>query len=248
MTPAADMNAMASPISVVVMTHNETQEFQWLMRALEPARGVIGEVVIVDDYSNADFLAVIRSYETNWPIRLFQRRLRQNFAAQRNFAKAQCRGRLILFPDADELPSTRLLLGLPELLAWMEAHNIDACTLPRFNIAFDGAVLPDPAGIDLADPALNATWEDQIRILRNLPDLRWTRRLHEYLIGARRIYKFPRSFDYVLIHAKTLRKVMKQRQFYRSLLTRHLSRHINSVVKRFGLRPAPLSVQLDPPI
>ena len=131
-------------ISVAVMTHNETREFKWLMRALEPARSIIDEIVVVDDFSDEGFIETVRSFGKTWPIRFFQRRLNKNFAAQRNFAKARCRGRLILFPDADELPSERVLMGLPQLLEWMESHDVDACYLPRLNVLVPGSDMADP--------------------------------------------------------------------------------------------------------
>ena len=238
----------SSPISVAVMTHNEHQEFEWLMRALEPARHLIGEVVVVDDFSDAEFCNLVRSYTQAWPIRFFQRRLRQDFAAQRNFAKAQCSGRLILFPDADELPTSRLVLGLTGLLAWMDTENVDACTLPRLNVLRAEGSVPDLATIEPAVTAASGPWEDQIRILRNLPHLRWRRRLHEYLIGPRKIYRFPRTRDYVLLHAKTSARIERQQRFYRSMAARHFSRHLNSMMKRLRPMPSPAVIVQEPPI
>lgn len=214
------------------MTHNETREFKWLMRALEPARSIIDEIVIVDDFSDDDFIETVRSFEKTWPIQFFQRRLNRNFAAQRNFAKAQCRGRLILFPDADELPSERVLLGLPKLLEWMESHEIDACYLPRLNVVVPGSDMADPL-LMVDDHALFSTWEDQIRILRNLPKLRFVRQVDELLAGIGRAYKFPHTKDFVLLHVKTATRIEQQRQFYHSIrFATALSKHWNSIAKR----------------
>lgn len=218
------------------------------MRALEPARSIIDEIVIVDDFSDDDFIETVRSFEKTWPIRFFQRRLNRKFAAQRNFAKAQCRGRLILFPDADELPSERVLLGLPKLLEWMESHEIDACYLPRLNVVVPGGDMADPLPM-VDDHALFSTWEDQIRILRNLPKLRFVRQLDELLAGIGRAYKFPHTKDFVLLHAKTAKRIEQQQQFYRSIrFAAALSKHWNSIAKRTYRIDRQQIVKSDPPI
>src|SRR5207244_2265508 len=86
-------------ISVAMMTHNETAEFRWLMEALVPALDVIDEIVVVDDFSGPEFTAAVRELEDTMPLRFFQRALGKNFAAQRNYMKSLCRGRLIFFLD-----------------------------------------------------------------------------------------------------------------------------------------------------
>src|SRR6266851_9155144 len=106
-------------ISVAMMTHNETAEFRWLMGALVPALDVIDEIVIVDDFG-PEFTPAVRKFEETMPLRFFQRTLGKNFAAQRNYMKSRCRGRLIFFLDPDELPTPRVLRGLPEILRMME--------------------------------------------------------------------------------------------------------------------------------
>src|SRR5437764_11479397 len=171
---------MAS-ISVAMLTHDETAEFRWLMQALLRSRDAIDEIVVVDDFSGPEFIETVREFEATLPLRFFQRALGKNFAAQRNHMKSLCRGRLIFFLDPDELPTARVLHGLPKILAMMESLDIDACQLPRLNVWVPGARLSHPRGIDLEDKNLRILWEDQFRVLRNLPHLRWTMRLNEYL-------------------------------------------------------------------
>jgi len=235
-------------ISVAVMTHNETREFKWLMAALEPARAVIDEIVVVDDFSDSDFVETVKSFQKTWPIRFFQRRLNKNFAAQRNFAMAQCRGRLILFPDADEIPSQRILMGLPDILAWMESNEIDACYLPRLNVTVPGSDLGEPLRT-LDDNTLSSNWEDQVRIMRNLPKLKFVRRVHELLAGINRAYKFPHTKDFVLLHAKTVTRIAQQQNFYRSIyFSATLSKHWNSIAKRTFRIDRQKLVEANPPI
>src|SRR5436309_77058 len=55
----------------------------------------------------------------------------------------------------------------------------------------------------LDDERLKVLWEDQFRMLRNLPHLHWTLRFNEYLTGVRRGYRFPHTLDCALLHCKT---------------------------------------------
>lgn len=218
------------------------------MAALEPARAVIDEIIVVDDFSGSEFVETVKSFGKTWPIRFFQRRLNKNFAAQRNFAMAKCRGRLILFPDADEIPSRRVLMGLPDLLAWMESNDIDACYLPRLNVMVPGNDLGEPLRT-LDDNTLYSTWEDQVRIMRNLRKLRFVRRVDELLAGIGRAYKFPHTKDFVLLHAKTSTRIRQQQQFYRSIcLSTMLSKHWNSIAKRTFRIDRQKFVAAEPPI
>ena len=227
---------MAVEISVAMLTHNETQEFRWLMGALKSASDAIDEIVVVDDFSGPDFLAAVRDYERVLPLRFHQRALNKNFAAQRNYMKSLCRGRLIFFLDPDELPSERVLRGLPQILDMMERLDIDVCELPRVNVSIEGDRLVHPRELDLGAQGVSVRWEDQVRVLRNLPRLRWTLRLNEVLLGVRRGYRFPHSLDYALLHCKTRQRQARQRAFYRSIRLRHLSRVVNSIAKRLPWR------------
>jgi len=263
-------------ITVAMMTHNETKEFRWLMESMVAALDRIDEIVVVDDFSNPDFIATVREFGNKAPLRFFQRALKKDFASQRNYVKSLCRGRLIFFPDPDELPSTRVLRGLPQILDMMEERDIDACQLPRLNIWFrsDGAVDPrsldldeehvpyenrfrvlqnrdlfsDQASLDLNDKRPAMLWEDQFRIIRNLPHLRWRLRMHEYLSGVRRGYRFPRSLEYALLHCKTYERQARQFAFYRSVRMRHLSRMRNSVLKRLPWRQRTVWISSGVPI
>jgi hypothetical protein len=162
--------------------------------------------------------------------------------------KSLCRGRLIFFLDPDELPPQRLLIGLPKILEMMEEQEIDACQLPRLNVWLDGHEVVHPHAVDLDAPGLSILWEDQTRLLRNLPHLKWTMRLNEYLIGIRRGYRFPHSLDYALLHCKTHGRQARQRVFYRSMHMRHVSRIKNSILKRLPWRQPTEWISADVPI
>ena len=238
----------ATGITIALLTHDETAQFRWLMEALLPARHLFDEIVVVDDFSGPEFLRAVHEFEAKLPIRLFQRALNQNFAAQRNYMKSQCRGRMIFFLDPDELPSPRILNGLPQILAMMERLDIDACQLPRLTISHPGSGPAHPLSLNLQGEGIALLWEDQFRMLRNLPHLRWTLRLNEYLTNVRTAYRFPHTLDYALLHPKSLQRQKEQRVFYRSIRLRHVSRIKNSIYKRLPWRQATRWIVADTPV
>jgi glycosyltransferase involved in cell wall biosynthesis len=240
-------SSMPVRISVAMLTHNETAEFRWLMQALLAARDIIDEIIVVDDYSGPEFLAAVSEFKPLLPLQLHQRALNKNFARQRNYMKSLCRGRLIFFLDPDELPSEPLLRTLPAILDFMEKNDIDACELPRLNVWVEGTALPNPLSVDLADPTATILWEDQVRLLRNRPGLRWRLRLNEYVVGIRRGYRFPHTMEWALLHVKTKARQARQRVFYKSIQSRHLSRMANSIYKRLPWRKPTQWLALTPP-
>ena len=224
-------------ISFAVMTHNEIPQFHWMMEALAPAFAIIDEIVVIDDFSSPVCVDAIRSYEDKTPLRFYQRALNKNFAKQRNYMKAMCRGDLIFFLDPDEIPTRAVAMGLPAILNMMQTLDIDACTLPRRNVVYEASLPLHPSKIDLKGPdVLEDFLEDQVRILRNLPHLHWTRRLHEYVAGIRRGYHFPHELEFTLLHPKTKAKTTSGNLFYKSIRMRHLSRLKNSIYKRLPWR------------
>lgn len=216
------------------------------MRALEAGRDVIDEIVIVDDFSDPEFVNLVLSYQARWPIRFFQRRLEKNFSAQRNYAKAQCRGRLILFPDADEMPSKTILLGLPKLLLWMENNEVDICYLPRQNMAVKEGT-DDPSVALATGNARVLSLEDQPRIIRNLPAIHWILRVNEGIYGAKRYYKFPHRQEFILLHAKTSSRIQISNKLYDTIKFKRLERHLESIAKRTIRWRRPRLVSLEPP-
>lgn len=98
-------------LSVAIITYNETHNLGRLLEALKHLGSSV-EVVVVDSGSTdgtrelaASFGAKV--YEQAW----------LGFAAQKNFAQAQCRGEYILSLDADEVPDARMLEALKQIMA-----------------------------------------------------------------------------------------------------------------------------------
>jgi hypothetical protein len=91
-------------------------------------------------------------------------------------------------------------------------------------------------------------WEDQVRILRNLPKLKWVNHVNEGLSGIGRAYRFPSIADFRLLHVKTEARVHQQRKFYSTIPFKRLSRHLDSIAKRTIRRERKVFVALETPL
>ncbi|OGK25247.1 hypothetical protein A3F58_01770 [Candidatus Roizmanbacteria bacterium RIFCSPHIGHO2_12_FULL_37_9b] len=87
-------------ISAVILTKNEEKNIE---RAIKSVK-FCDEIVVVDDFSSDDTVKKARKLGAN----IFQRRLKDDFAAQRNFATEKVKGEWVLFVDADEEISSEL--------------------------------------------------------------------------------------------------------------------------------------------
>jgi glycosyltransferase involved in cell wall biosynthesis len=138
-------------LSVAIITHNEEANIARTLASVAWA----GQIVVVDSHSTDRTAEIARSLgatviQRDWP----------GFAAQKNFAIAQCRGDWILSLDADEELSPELQQQMRSAL--QVAPHVDAFYLKRRNLFLGrwmrhGGFYPD-AKLRLfrrnADPAL----------------------------------------------------------------------------------------------
>ena len=84
-------------ISAVVLTRNEEKNIEECIKTLS----FFDEIIIVDDNSEDKSLEIIRGLGDK-RIKIYQRALRGDFSAQRNFALEKTRNDYVFFIDADE--------------------------------------------------------------------------------------------------------------------------------------------------
>jgi glycosyltransferase involved in cell wall biosynthesis len=129
---------MSSLLSVAIITHNEEQNLPRTLACVAFA----DEIVIVDSGSTDRTLEIARSFNA----RVFERPW-PGFAAQKNFAIAQCTGDWVLTLDADEELSTELQQEIRKLLTEDPLSN--AFCIRRRNLFLGrwikhGGFYPDP--------------------------------------------------------------------------------------------------------
>jgi len=87
-------------ITAIVLTKNEEKNIKDCLESLQWC----DEILVVDDYSEDKTTEIAKKLGA----KIFQRKLNDNFAAQRNFALKQTKSEWVLFIDADERISESL--------------------------------------------------------------------------------------------------------------------------------------------
>ncbi len=90
-------------ISVIVLTKNEENRIEKCIKCSL----FFDEIVVVDDFSVDKTVKLLKKFR-NRKIKIYKRKLNENFAAQRNFGMSKAHGDWIMFIDADEIVSKSL--------------------------------------------------------------------------------------------------------------------------------------------
>lgn len=98
-------------ISAVVLTKNEENN---IIDCLETLLWC-NEIIIIDDFSKDRTIDVIKSLNSS-KIKIFQRKLENDFSSQRNFGLSKAKGEWVIFIDADEKLSNGLIGEMKDLL------------------------------------------------------------------------------------------------------------------------------------
>lgn len=96
-----------TPLSFYVLTYNSER---YLEKILAAAKRVADDLLVVDSGSSDRTLAIAERHGARIVHRPFD-----NFRAQRLFANSQCRHRMVMFVDSDEIPSDALIDELNRL-------------------------------------------------------------------------------------------------------------------------------------
>ena len=147
--------------------------------------------------------------------------LNNHYGEHKNYGKRMCKGKYIFQIDADEIPNAILLESLPELIALNE--DIELFWVPRIN-DFIGVNQENAAqwGWRLSpyENRLIVNWPDpQGRLFKNLPHLRWERRVHEKVEGAKTFSYLPSMYELALHHNKTIETQIATNLKYNTLFT-----------------------------
>lgn len=190
-------------VSYLVTTHNETDCLDSLLFKLMSFKKDNHEVVLLDDYSdNPTTISIIEKYKSS--VNFQQKKLQNDYGAHKNYGISLCKGEWIFQIDADELPTDVLLENI-DILLQSNAGN-EVLWLPRLNY-FVGVTQTDIQmwGWNYHDGMINFP-DYQSRLFKNLPHIRYERRLHEKVEGYTSYAFIPAQKDVALIHNKTMEK------------------------------------------
>jgi len=204
-------------ISYSILTHNETNSLEELLKFLIKRKQPEDEIVILDDYSDDEKTkSILDFYVSAHDIVFEQRNLLGDFASQKNYLKGMCSGDYSFNLDADELVTHWFMKDIHELL---EGNEVDLIYVPRINTV-EG----------LTEQHIKA-WHWQVnekgwvnypdwqgRIFRNRPNIRWEKPVHEQLTGFQTYAHLPMEQKYSIVHPKTIDRQIKQNMKYNEIL------------------------------
>ena len=122
-------------ISYGITVHNEAEELKKLLYVLYDNIDEEDEVVVCvdgdDDAVRFELDIMSKSFfDKNMTMKVYQRKLEKDFAAQKNSVIENSSGDYIFHIDADEYPHDTLLEQLKQIL---EMNDVDLGWIPRVN-------------------------------------------------------------------------------------------------------------------
>lgn len=204
-------------ISFAITVCNEIDELTKLLNFLQNTISENDEIVIQYDESSvtADVLEYLNIMEKMHNYKVVGFSLNKDFATFKNNLNSHCTGDYIFNIDADELPSEYLVRWLPEVL---ESNPVDVIYVPRINTV-DGLTQEH---IDKWKWNVNEKgWinfpDYQMRIYKNQKNIKWTKPVHEVVVGWETFSNFPAQEEWCISHPKEIKRQENQNKFYETI-------------------------------
>jgi hypothetical protein len=205
-------------ITYAVTVCNEFLEIQRLLNFLLTYKRPQDGVVVLYDSKNGDpeIESFLRARSVNKSFAWHKAEFQGHFADWKNHLTSLCDGDYIFQIDADEIPHTKLIELLPDILE--ENIQCDVITVPRINTV-EGMSQDHMQqwGWNVnAEGWIN--WPDeQWRIYKNKPYLKWINKVHERIDGHKIWTFLPTIEEFALYHPKTIERQIKQNTYYETL-------------------------------
>ena len=210
-------------ISYAIPVCNEHKELERLLDFLELNLRKEDEVVVQCDKGNTtpEVYKVINSEKYSDGFReqfkVVEFPLNGNFSLFKNNLTKNCTGDWVFQLDADEYPHEYLFTAIP----WMIENNpeVEAFWLARINTV--SGIRQEH--IDKWRWQVNdRDWinfpDYQMRLYKNDPErIKWTKPVHEQLVGFKKFGHMPGNEDYCIIHHKDIKRQEKQNEFYNTI-------------------------------
>ena len=200
-------------ISYGITVHNEAEELQKLLEVLNKNIDKEDEIVVCVDGDDEKVEAVLGEYLSENKAIVYKRKLDGNFAEHKNSVIKKTTGDYIFHIDADEYPHEVLLQQLKQILEMNE--GVDLIWIPRVNTV-KGFTQEDVQrwGWRMTEKGWVNYPDYQARVFRNDEKIRWTRPLHEHIVGCETYSHLPPHEELSLYHPKTKEKQEQQNKFY----------------------------------
>jgi len=208
-------------ISYCITACNEHEELGRLLYILSQHIKSEDEIVIQVDQENVtDEVLKIAEYAVSKRAgdKLVKFQLNKDFATFKNYANSHCTKDFIFQIDADEFPDEILLSNIKDIIE--SNYQVDLFVIPRKNTVeglTDQHIQKWNWNVD--DQGL-INWPDyQMRLYKNVNDIKWERKVHEYVSGYKRMSYLPddKNLNLCLHHPKKIDRQEKQNKFYETI-------------------------------
>ena len=203
-------------ISYAITVCNEREEIERLISFLLKHKRDEDEIVVLmdDTQGTQEVWDYLISVEPQLGL-LNRLPLNKDFAQFKNNLTQHCTGDYIFQIDADEIPNEFLIENLPFIL---KENGIDLIYVPRVNTV-EGLTYEH---VQKWRWNVNekgwVNWPDQqSRIYKNSPEIRWEGKVHEKIVGVKTITAFPNEEVYALYHPKQIERQERQNEFYETI-------------------------------
>jgi hypothetical protein len=207
-------------ISYAITVCNEFVEIQRLITFLLKNKRPQDEIVVLVDMTKneptSELLGYLHRLSSNNYITLSEQNFNNHFADWKNILTQSCKGDYIFQIDADEIPHEKLLEVLPEILE--ENFDCEVFLVPRVNTV-EGLTQDhiNKWGWNVNEQGW-VNWPDnQWRIWKNKPEIKWINKVHEKLDGYKVWTILPEMEEFALYHPKTIERQEKQNNYYNTL-------------------------------
>jgi len=188
-------------LSYAICTHNEVDSLLNLLDKIAHNKDEVDEVIILDDYSTEEQTIEILKSQSN----VYYNNLNRDYALHKNKLITKCSGDYIFQLDADEYPTNTLFKNIKSILR--KNPNVELFRVPRENYVTDIQPHHLKKWNWTMDTRSRINYPDyQTRIFKNKKSIRWTRPVHEYIVGHTSASNLPKDQQLDLIHTKSISK------------------------------------------
>lgn len=210
-------------LSYGITVCTELEEIQKLLPFLFANIRKQDEIVVLYDEENGDekvwqYLNLVAVTDNNLTkgFHIHSSKFYGHFANWKNYLNLLCSGDYIFNIDADEMPTDILISNISNILELNP--TVDVINVNRVNTV-EGITQEHISRWGWrVDQRGYINWPDhQMRIYKNKPEIQWSGKVHEKLIGYKELSNLPDDDRLALKHAKTIQKQEKQNNFYDTL-------------------------------
>lgn len=212
-------------ISYGITVHNEADELNKLLEILVHKTDAEDEIVICVDGDDDAVRFVLDSWTQQYAhtkmMKVYQRELNKDFAAQKNSVIENSSGDYVFHIDADEYPHEILLQQLKQILT---INDVDLVWIPRVN-TIDGMKEEHIKrwGWKVTEKKWVNYPDYQARVFKNDETIRWERPLHEVIRGYKTYSHLPPHEELSLYHPKTIERQEEQNMFYNKNFSKEMN-------------------------